>query len=61
MRKQKVYLKVTNDIYELPIAIGDTPKELSEQTGHSPATILSSITHKHGTFRRLIIEVEDDE
>lgn len=33
MREQKVYLKVTNDIYELPIAIGDTPKELSEQTG----------------------------
>lgn len=54
-------MKVTNDIYELPLAIGDTPKELSEQTGHSPAVILSSISHKHGTFRRLTIEVEDDE
>lgn len=60
MREQKVYMKVTNDIYELPVAIGDTIKELSEQTGHSPATILSSISHKRGTFRRLIIEVEDE-
>lgn len=40
----KVYMKVTADKYELPIAIADSPKELAEMVGVKSGTISSQIT-----------------
>lgn len=56
-----VYMKVTRDKYELPIAIADTVGELSEMTGASKETIFSNISHqktgliKKGSFKRVDI------
>lgn len=40
----KVYMKVTGDKYELPIAIADSPKELAEMVGVKANSISSQIT-----------------
>ena len=39
-----VYMKVTRDEYELPIAIADTVGELARMTGASKETIFSNIS-----------------
>ena len=41
-----VYMMVTKDEYELPIAIADTAKELSEIIHVSSNAIRSAISHK---------------
>lgn len=60
----KLYLCVTRDEYELPLAIADTPRELAEMCGVTKSAICSAISHeKHGhynsRYKRVI--VEDDE
>lgn len=60
----KVYMMVTKDEYELPLAVADSAKELAEITGRSVNTIRSAICHfkRRGGFsiyRK--VEVEDDE
>lgn len=63
-RKQKyLYLMVTKDEYEFPVAIADTPKELAAMTGFSANTIRSSITHgEQGVFNSKFkrVEIEGD-
>lgn len=74
MRKKKtgprakpnvLYMMISNDKYELPVAIGTTVAELSEATGRSKNTILSSLSHgKHGVptrFLKVEWELEDDD
>lgn len=60
----KVYMKVTRDEYELPLAIADTPAELAEMTGASKNTIFSNIAHqKDGTIRNgsfKAVEIDED-
>ena len=41
----KVYMKVTNDKYELPVAIADTIGELAKITNTDDRTIRSAICH----------------
>ena len=67
MTKQKtVYMKVTNDRYELPIAIEDTAKALARKLGvgvsciHSPISLEKSGKVKHSSYKRVEIEEEDD-
>ena len=40
-----LYMAVTSDKYELPIAVADSPLELGEMLGRSRNTILSAISH----------------
>ena len=42
---RKLYLAVTGDKYELPIAVADTPDELADKMGVRKCTILSVISH----------------
>lgn len=56
----KVYMRVTNDIYELPVAIADTAGQLAEITGTTKNTILANISHKTGTYRKVIIDDYED-
>lgn len=43
-----VYMKITKDEYELPLAVADTVKELSAMTGDTVNTINSAMSHtKH--------------
>lgn len=62
-----VYMKVTRDKYELPIAIADTVGELARMTGASKETIFSNISHqkrgsiRKGSFKRVDIgELEEE-
>ncbi len=45
MNKTKyLFMLVTKDKYELPLAVADTRKELGKMLGVSPVTIANSIT-----------------
>lgn len=60
----KLYLKVTKDKYELPVAVADSPRELAKMIGVSRDTIFSALSHvKAGQVRSStykIVEVEDE-
>lgn len=58
-----VYMRVTNDKYELPVCVRDTLQELAEAVGTTKGTISSEISHaKHGkrtTYYKVYIGEED--
>ncbi len=64
-----VWMKVTLDEYELPLAIADTSVELAEILGVTSKTIYSSMshakhrwgTHKRTPYRKIRIELDDDD
>ena len=61
---KRLYLATTLDRYELPIAVGDTPKDLAKQLGVSPCSVLSVISHakqhkRHCMYHK--IEYDDRE
>lgn len=60
-----VWMKVTNDEYELPVAVADSAEKLARLIGAKAATIYSAAwQQKKGINRRSIyqcVEVEDDD
>jgi len=48
-----LYMKVTDDKYEFPVAIADTAKELAAICGANKNTISSSISKKIGRYRKV--------
>lgn len=65
MQKRNLYLKVTNDKYELPLIVAEGAKELAEIEGVKVNTIYSSISHyergdtKFTPYRRVRLEEGD--
>ena len=63
----KVYMKVTRDRYELPIAIADSVVELARITGSNVVTIRSALCHqrsgrnKNSVYQEIEIGELDDE
>lgn len=66
----KIYMAVTRDNLQLPVAVADTVTELADILGVSTASIWSSLTYgrkhkrrtKFGAKRRYYcVEVDDDE
>lgn len=58
-----LYMKVTNDIYELPLAVAGNVQELARMVGVKPATISTVISRakaegKTVQYRRVVIEDE---
>ena len=58
-----VYMMVTRDKYELPLAIADSVRELAEMIGKEPNRISSSMSHAKARgykspYRR--VEIEDE-
>lgn len=57
-----VYMKVTRDKFELPVAIADSPKELAKMVGSTANTINSAVNkyergvHKTSKYIRVKIE-----
>lgn len=47
-----VFMKVTRDKYELPIAIADSIQELARITGSNEKTIRSAISHSKNGRRK---------
>lgn len=60
-----VWMEVSKDEYELPVAIADSVRELAAYRGISPSTIRASISaYKHGRMKHLkyhCIEIDDEE
>ena len=54
----KLYIKVSNDKYELPIAVADSPAELAAVLGVKRESILSMLTRQVGGYHR--VEIEPD-
>jgi hypothetical protein len=59
-KKVIVWMKVTNDKYELPVLVADSAPELAKMLGCSPNNICSSLSHaKHRrqntTYRKVVI------
>lgn len=58
-----VYIKVTNDMYELPVCVRDTRQELAEACNTTANCISSQISHaKHGKktlFYKVYVGEED--
>lgn len=59
----KLYMMVTNDIYELPLGVYDSLDEMAEKQGIKKAYIKTAISlYEHGKnkafvpFRRIIIK-----
>ena len=63
LKEQYVWMKVTNDKYELPVLVADSAPELAKMLGCSPNNIYSSLSHaKHRrqntTYRKVVINEE---
>lgn len=53
-----LWLKVTKDEYQLPLAVADTAAELARMTGVKPDSLYSM--RSHGVKEYIKVEVEDD-
>ena len=64
VKQRTVYMKVTNDRYELPMAIADSAKELSKLVGAPDSSIRTCAYRyscgkvKHSIYR--MVEIEDE-
>ena len=59
----KIYMRVTEDEYELPIAVADSQTELAQMVGVSRNSIASALSHSRRDKSRSIykeVEVDDD-
>ena len=56
-----LYMEITKDEYELPVAVAESPTELARITGYTRNAILSAISHDYGKKHFIKIDVEDDE
>lgn len=62
--KKKLYLLVSKDEYELPLAVCDSVYELSERAGATENTIRSALSHYKNDgvncpYRQVEVELED--
>lgn len=56
--KSVLYMQVTRDKYELPIAVADTVSELARMTGKSRSHISSAMSHaKKRGFKSQYVKV----
>lgn len=59
MEKHKyIYIATTYDKYELPIAVADTVKELSELTGANKKSIANRVSDGRSHFYRVEVNEE---
>ena len=59
----KLYIKVTSDEYELPIAVADSKRELAKMVGVRPRSVndaLYSAKKRGGTSAYKEVEIEDE-
>ena len=55
----KVFMEITKDEYQLPVAVADSVKSLAEKVGVTTNSITSALSkQRHGIFRSRYIEVE---
>lgn len=54
MSNDYVYMKITNDKYELPVAVADTASELANILGIKKSSIAASMYHARAGKRKEI-------
>lgn len=57
----KIYMYVTKDEFELPLAVAESPDELARMVGTTKNVVLSAISHKHLGWERIEVKEADDE
>lgn len=55
-----LYMKVTKDEYELPIAVAESKKELAEMLGVRLNVVISSFCKGYGTYKKVEIDEKED-
>lgn len=58
---EKLYMRVTTDDLELPVAVAGSAKELADLCGTTENCVLSSISHERAGWLRIEIEEEIDD
>lgn len=58
--KKKLYMIVTRDKYELPIAIEDSSAELARRIGMNPKTLRSCMSKGYKGYCKVEIDEEED-
>ena len=58
-QQMTIWMKVTKDEYELPLAVADNPRELAAIVHTTANCVKSSVCHKHKGWAK--VEVDDDE
>lgn len=57
-----VYMMVSNDIYELPLAVAGSASELASMVGVRPETILACIRkHNNSKYQRIYVGEADND
>ena len=52
-KPEVIWMEVTNDEYELPVAVADTTRELAEMTGVRRNAIMEAWSrYNHGIYKR---------
>lgn len=59
--KQKLYMVVTRDKYELPLIVEDSPTALAQRIGMNPKTLKSSISKGYKGYCRVEVDFEEAE
>ncbi len=59
--KKYIYLRVTLDEYELPVAVADTARELAAITGYSEGSIYSMLCRGQHGFARVEVSENDND
>ena len=60
--KKRLWLKVTRDEYELPLAVADTSEELSRMLGLKRKSIMKQINkakNKNRKCQYIVVEIEE--
>lgn len=55
-----LYMKVTKDKYELPIAVAGSTRELALMLGVTPNCVSSCFAKKYPSWKKVEIEDEED-
>lgn len=58
---EKIWMKVTRDVYELPIYVAKSAVELGRLTGLSPESIRCMASRGTGGIRKVEVEEGDEE
>lgn len=63
MKNKHLYIKVTNDKYELPLIVADTQRELAQKCGVIENSVIVGLRHtrngKKGTYYDVVIEEDN--
>ena len=61
MKRMTIFMKVTRDEYELPIAVADSKSELARMLGVRPSSISHGLNQRWKKSSYVVVEVDDEE